>query len=209
MSSPIDTLIVEFDRALRTVFVPAPTARPAPGNDISEAPMSDEERRHAAALMRVNHCGEVCAQALYRGQALTSRDPAIRDALVDAAWEETEHLNWTERRIGELGGRKSLLNPVWYAGSLALGVTAGILGDRWNLGFLEETERQVEAHLLGHLDQLPSQDDKSRAIVEQMKVDEVRHADTAQRLGAAELPEPVKRAMRLSARLMTRTAYWV
>jgi ubiquinone biosynthesis monooxygenase Coq7 len=205
----IDTLIVEFDKALRTVFAPAPTARPVPGTDQPENGMSESERRHAAGLMRVNHCGEVCAQALYQGQALMSQDDSIRSALEHAAWEETEHLNWTERRIEELGSRKSLLNPLWYAGSLAMGLVAGRLGDRWNLGFLAETERQVESHLADHLDRLPAQDYRSRAIVDQMKADEIRHADTAERLGAAKLPVPVKVAMKLMSKAMTRTAYWV
>ncbi|MDD5248800.1 MAG: 2-polyprenyl-3-methyl-6-methoxy-1,4-benzoquinone monooxygenase [Rhodocyclaceae bacterium] len=205
----IDSLIVEFDKALRTVFAPAPAARPMPGADLPEAEMSPAERRHAAGLMRVNHSGEVCAQALYQGQAAMSHDASLRAALATAAWEETEHLNWTERRITALGGRKSLLNPLWYAGSLTLGLAAARFGDRRNLGFLMETERQVESHLVAHLDRLPAQDGRSRAVVEQMKIDEARHADTASRLGAAELPAPARRAMRLAAQLMTRTAYWV
>lgn len=205
----IDDFIIEFDKALRTVFAAAPSDRPAPGADLPEGALDDSERRHAAGLMRVNHCGEICAQALYQGQAITSHDPAIRDALRQAAWEETEHLNWTERRMDELGGRKSFLNPVWYAGSLAMGLAAGWLGDRWNLGFLAETERQVEAHLLDHLGRLPESDVKSRAILEQMKTDEIRHAETAIGLGAAELPMPVRLGMRFASQLMTRTAYWV
>lgn len=205
----IDHLIVEFDKALRTVFAPAPTLRAIPGADLPEAELDDTERRHAAALMRVNHCGEICAQALYQGQALTCRDTEKKRALTQAAWEETEHLNWTEQRIGELGGRKSLLNPAWYAGSLALGVAAGLAGDDWNLGFLAETERQVEAHLEDHKARLPVQDRKSWAILEQMKIDEIRHAETAVHLGARELPAPVKWAMRLSSSLMTRATYYV
>ncbi|CAG0986372.1 ubiquinone biosynthesis monooxygenase Coq7 [Rhodocyclaceae bacterium] len=205
----IDDFIIEFDKALRTVFAAAPSDRPAPGADLPEGALDDSERRHAAGLMRVNHCGEICAQALYQGQAITSHDPAIRDALRQAAWEETEHLNWTERRMDELGGRKSFLNPVWYVGSLAMGLAAGWLGDRWNLGFLAETERQVEAHLLDHLGRLPESDVKSRAILEQMKTDEIRHAETAIRLGAADLPAPVRLGMRVASQLMTRTAYWV
>lgn len=204
-----DALIIEFDKALRTVFAAAPTHRSRPGAALPEAELSAEERRHAAALMRINHVGEVCAQALYQGQALTSRDPATRAALVQAAWEETEHLNWTEKRIEELGGRKSLLNPLWYAGSLAMGVTAGICGDKWNLGFLAETERQVGAHLTDHLQKLPADDQRSRAVLEQMATDEAEHAATAIRLGAAELPSPVKQAMRLSSRVMTGTAYYL
>ena len=170
--------------------------------------MVEAERRHAAALMRVNHVGEVCAQALYQGQALTCRDPALRSELQRASDEEVEHLAWTERRIAELGGRRSILNPVWYGGSLAFGVLAGKFGDRWNLGFLAETERQVEAHLNDHLGRLPPQDVKSRAIVEQRKVDEREHADLAVRLGAVELPAPAKVAMRVAAKVMTRTAYF-
>jgi ubiquinone biosynthesis monooxygenase Coq7 len=204
-----DWLIIEFDKALRTVLAPAPTVRSMPGAELPEAELTAAERRHAAGLMRVNHCGEVCAQALYQGQAIMSQDQSIRRALQAAAWEETEHLNWTERRIAELGGRKSFLNPLWYAGSLAMGLVAGKLGDRWNLGFLAETERQVEAHLTDHLGRLPAQDSRSQAVLAQMKVDEVRHAATAVRLGATELPMPVKTAMRLASQAMTRTAYWV
>lgn len=205
----IDQLILEFDKALRAVWAPAPTRRAMPGQDLPEAEMSDGERRHAAALMRIDHVGEVCAQALYQGQGLTCRDQHIRQSLKQAAWEETEHLNWTERRIAELGGRKSLLNPLWYAGSLAIGVVAGKLGDDWNLGFLAETEHQVEAHLDGHLATLPAQDQRSMAVVAQMKEDEIRHADTAVALGARELPVPVKLAMKIMAKTMTTTAYYV
>jgi ubiquinone biosynthesis monooxygenase Coq7 len=171
--------------------------------------LSAAERQHAAALMRVNHVGEVCAQALYQGQALTSHDPITRAALEQAAWEETEHLNWTEQRIAELGGRKSLLNPMWYAGSLAMGVVAGKFGDKWNLGFLAETERQVGAHLNHHLTVLPPGDERSRAVLQQMATDEALHAQTALGLGAAELPAPVKVAMRASSKLMTTTAYYL
>lgn len=203
----IDKLILEFDKALRTIFAPAPTTRPMPGADLPEADLDTAERNHAAALMRIDHVGEVCAQALYQGQALTCRDPDIREALQQAAWEETEHLNWTERRIAELGGRKSLLNPLWYGGSLAIGVVAGKLGDDWNLGFLAETERQVEAHLDGHLATLPAADQRSRAIVDQMKADEIRHAETAIGLGARELPLPARLAMKAMSRIMTSTAY--
>ncbi len=159
--------------------------------------------------MRVNHCGEVCAQALYQGQSLTSRDPSTRQALQQAAWEETEHLNWTERRMKELNGRKSLLNPLWYAGSLAMGVLAGKLGDDWNLGFLAETERQVESHLDSHLKRLPMQDRRSREILEQMKHDEIGHAAMADRLGARKLPLPVRLVMKTSAKLMTTTTYFI
>jgi ubiquinone biosynthesis monooxygenase Coq7 len=205
----IDSLIMEFDKALRTVFAPAPTTRRMPGEDVPDAEMSDAERRHAAGLMRINHCGEICAQALYRGQALTSRDPEVKRALEAAAWEETEHLNWTERRIDELGGRKSILNPLFYAGSLALGVIAGKAGDKWNLGFLAETERQVEGHLESHKSRLPEQDRRSWEILEQMKVDEIKHAEMAIHYGAAELPQPIKQAMTLSSKVMTTAAYYV
>jgi 3-demethoxyubiquinol 3-hydroxylase len=203
----IDRWILEFDKALRTVFASAPTNRAMPGENLPDPPLDDAERVHAAALMRVNHVGEVCAQALYQGQALTCKEPAIRHALRQAAWEETEHLNWTERRIDELGGRKSLLNPLWYAGSLAIGIVAGKLGDDWSLGFLAETERQVESHLDRHLASLPVQDQRSRAVVDQMKVDEMRHAETAMHWGARELPAPVKAAMKSMAKVMTATAY--
>ncbi len=209
MNMSAEKLIIEIDRALRTVFTSAHSRRPTPGGKLAEAEMNEQERAHACALMRVNHVGEICAQALYQGQALTSRDPALREALRGAADEETEHLAWTEQRIAELGGRKSLLNPLWYAGALSMGLIAGRLGDKWNLGFLAETERQVEAHLDGHLVELPGQDARSREIVDQMRIDEIRHADTAVNLGAAELPGPVKTAMKLAAKVMTQTAYRV
>lgn len=202
-----DRFILEFDRALRTVLAPARSIRSTPGEKLPEADLDAEERRHVVGLMRVNHCGEICAQALYQGQALTSWDPAIREALRGAADEETEHLAWTEQRIAELGGHKSLLNPLLYLGSLSLGLAAGVLGDKWNLGFLAETERQVEAHLDGHLLSLPAADGRSRAIVEQMRLDEIQHAETAIQYGAAELPAPVKLGMRLAAKVMTGAAY--
>ena len=205
----VDHLIVEIDKVLRTLFAAAPTRREVPGQNQAEPSLTADERAHSAALMRINHVGEICAQALYQGQALTCRDPQIRLALEQAAFEETEHLAWTERRIKEQGGRKSLLNPLWYAGALSLGVLAGKLGDAWNLGFLAETERQVEAHLTLHLTQLPKQDIKSREIVKQMKADEIAHAQTAVRLGALMLPAPVKMAMQLASRGMTQTAYYV
>lgn len=207
----VDALISEFDKALRTVFAPAPMSatRPAPGADQPEAVLDAAERARAAALMRVNHCGEICAQALYQGQALTSHDDAIKRALEQAGREETEHLAWTERRINELGGRKSLLNPLWFGGALAIGVLAGKCGDAWNLGFLAETERQVEAHLESHKARLPAEDRRSWEILEQMRVDEVSHAETAVRLGARELPAPVRQGMRLASRVMTKTAYYI
>jgi ubiquinone biosynthesis monooxygenase Coq7 len=205
----IDQAIIEFDHALRTVFASARSQRPSPALGRGESAMSDDEKLHACGLMRVNHCGEICAQALYQGQALTSVDPAVRDALRGAADEETEHLAWTEQRIAELGGRKSLLNPLLYLGSLSLGLLAGHLGDRWSLGFLAETERQVEAHLDSHLVSLPEQDLRSRQIVDQMRLDEIQHAETAVHLGAAELPVAAKIAMKVAAKLMTTTVYRV
>jgi ubiquinone biosynthesis monooxygenase Coq7 len=204
-----DPFILEFDKALRTLFVSAPTVREVPGRECAEAALSASDKAHAAALTRINHVGEVCAQALYQGQALCCRNQEIRKALKKAADEETEHLAWTERRISELGGRKSLLNPLWYLGALSLGAVAGRLGDGWSLGFLAETERQVEAHLDHHLQVFPVQDVKSRLIVEQMKRDEVSHAEMAVRLGAREIPLGVKAAMRLAAGVMTRSAYYL
>jgi ubiquinone biosynthesis monooxygenase Coq7 len=205
--SVIDSLILQVDQALRTVFVSAPTVRPLPGAELPEGELSEAERSHVAALMRVNHVGEVCAQALYAGQAFTARDGTVRQALERAAQEETEHLNWTESRIAELGGHKSLLNPLWYAGAWTMGAVAGRLGDAVSLGFLVETERQVEAHLDSHLFQLPLTDLRSQAIIEQMKVDETAHAETALNLGASELPAPVKGVMKLAAKVMTTAAY--
>lgn len=205
----VDALIVEFDRALRTLSGVARSARPVPGRELSEPELRDDERRHAGALMRVNHVGEVCAQALYQGQAATCDSQALRQALGRAAREEGDHLAWTAGRLAELGARRSLLDPIWYAGALGFGLLAGRAGDAWSLGFLAETERQVEAHLDHHLAELPVADRKSRAIVEQMKVDEAAHATTAERLGARELPFGIRVAMRAAAGVMTRTAYWL
>lgn len=204
-----DKLILEFDKALRAIILPSRSVRPMPGSEYSESDLASNERRHVAALMRVNHSGEICAQALYRGQALASRDSSIAIALGQTAAEESDHLAWTERRLAELGGRKSILNPLWYAGSLAIGTLAGKFGDDWSLGFLAETERQVEAHLDGHMQRLPVQDRKSWAVIEQMKVDEVGHSRSAQQLGARELPGVVKLAMSMASGVMTRTAYWI
>jgi ubiquinone biosynthesis monooxygenase Coq7 len=184
----LDKLITTFDTGLRTLFAQPIASRTRPDADIQDAPLNDEEKQHAAALMRINHVGEVCAQALYSGQALVSRDTTIVNALKQAAVEETDHLAWCEARIEELGGHKSLLNPLWYVGSFGLGVTAGLLGDRWNLGFLAETEKQVEAHLASHLDLLSPADNKTRKIVEQMQSDEREHASTAEQLGGIPLP---------------------
>ena len=205
----LDRFIVEFDKGLRTLFAPAQTARPLPGRELMEMPLSAADKKLSGALMRVNHSGEICAQALYQGQALTAREPAIQQALQQAAWEETEHLNWCEQRIRDLGSHKSFLNPIWYTGSLAIGALAGALGDKWNLGFLAETEHQVSRHLEGHLARLPAQDVKSRAVLAQMKEDEEKHATTALEQGGAPLPAPVRAAMRLSSKMMTKTAYLV
>ncbi|HET8608362.1 MAG TPA: 2-polyprenyl-3-methyl-6-methoxy-1,4-benzoquinone monooxygenase [Burkholderiales bacterium] len=204
-----DDLIVMFDRGLRTVFGTPQSLRPVPGEALEETRLDDSQRRLSAALMRVDHTGEICAQALYQAQALTARRPPVRDALEQAAREETEHLAWTESRINELGGRKSVLNPLWYAGSFAIGAAAGLLGDRWNFGFLAETERQVVHHLDGHLTQLPAGDEKSRAILTAMKADEARHATGALKHGGVKLPLPARFVMRAASRVMTGTAFWI
>ena len=202
-----DAFILQFDRALRTVFARAGSRRTYPDAGVAEAELSEADKRHAAGLMRINHSGEVCAQALYAGQALTARNPEAQRALLLAADEETEHLAWCEKRLEELGSHKSVLNPLWYVGSFALGAFAGVLGDKWNLGFLAETERQVEGHLDSHLDTLPAQDARSRAIVAQMMIDEAKHADTAIALGGAPLPAPVRGAMQFTSKLLTQAAY--
>jgi len=209
MFPSIDELIVTFDKGLRTVFGSAHSLRETPGRKLPEGTLSDTDRVLAASLMRVNHSGEVCAQALYQGQALTARNARAKAALEQAAQEEIEHLAWTESRIEELGGHKSLLNPLWYAGSFAIGAAAGLMGDRWNLGFLAETERQVVTHLEGHLGRLPQGDMRSRAIVTQMRQDEARHATSAMTHGGAELPAPAKLAMRLASKIMTGSAFWI
>lgn len=209
MPPDFDRCIIEFDRALRTLAGGAFVADPGPAADAAEAELSEAERRHAAALMRVNHTGEVCAQALYSGQALTARNESVRGALTQAAREESDHLAWTAARVGELGGHTSRLNPIFYAGAFAMGALSGVLGDRWNLGFLAETERQVEGHLEAHLDRLPADDARSRAIVQRMKEDEARHASVAQRMGAAELPAPIRQVMKVASRLMTGSTYWI
>ena len=205
----IEKFIIGFDGALRTLLAPAQTVRIVPGKNISENGLTKEERRKSSALMRINHTGEVCAQALYQGQALTAKDAEVQRNLNQAACEEIEHLAWTEQRITELGGRKSLLNPIWYGGSLFIGAAAGMLGDKWNLGFLAETERQVESHLAKHLHSLPGQDEKSRAIVAQMQIDEAGHANAAMSHGGIDLPTPVKIVMRLGSKVMTKTTYWI
>jgi len=205
----VDRLIAEFDRALRAVAGVTQAGRPSPAEKVSGESRDGASRAHAGALMRVNHVGEVCAQALYRGQALTARDPVTRAALEQAAREEEDHLAWSAERIRALGSRPSLLNPLWYAGAFAIGAAAGALGERWNLAFLAETERQVEEHLAGHLAALPQDDRRTRAVVEAMRADEARHRASAIEMGAAELPDPVKRAMRLASKVMTTVAYRV
>lgn len=204
-----DSLIVPIDRALRTLLARPTSARPTPGESLPDAGLSDDERKFAAGLMRVNHTGEICAQALYDGQLVGARDERVRALLTRAAKEETEHLAWTQQRLEELGARRSLLNPMFYAGSFAIGAVASLLGDRWSLGFLSETERQVEQHLSSHLDRLPVEDRKSRAVVEQMRSDESDHALAAQREGAADLPLPVRLLMRGAAKVMTSTTRWI
>ena len=208
--TPIDRLILSADNALRTLFgQPRTTERPNPAAPFADADLGEHERRHVARLMRINHTGEVCAQALYQGQALTARLPETRKRMERSAQEENDHLDWCESRLTDLGDRKSLLNPLFYAGSFAIGAAAGLAGDRWSLGFVVETERQVEDHLDEHLDQVPEYDERTRAILEQMKADEIHHAQVAKAAGGAELPGPIRAAMRLTSRLMTRTVYWV
>ena len=204
-----EQFIITFDAGLRTLFASAHGARRRPDADLEEPALDDVSKHHAAALMRINHVGEVCAQALYSGQAITSKNPQIVKALQHAAAEETDHLAWCEARINELGGRKSLLNPLWYVGSFTLGAVAGALGDRWNLGFLAETENQVAAHLQNHLQQLSNADIKTRTIVNQMQQDEAAHASEANALGASELPAPIKVSMKIASKIMTKTAYYI
>lgn len=205
----MDRFLGAADSALKTLFARPRAARPCPVVPGDETQLAPDERRQAAALMRVNHVGEVCAQALYTAQALATRDPLLRRDFEKAAAEETDHLAWTADRLAELGDRPSLLNPVWYAGAFGLGLLAGRLGDRLSLGFVVETERQVEAHLEGHLERLPLADHASRAIVVQMKQDEAAHAAQALQSGAAELPAPAKALMRAAAKVMTTTAHYI
>ncbi len=204
----LEPLITAADRALRAVSGCAQASRPSPAEALRDE-LSDAERREAAALMRVNHAGEIAAQALYHGQALAARGEATRALLLRAAREESDHLAWCEARLRELGSRTSLLNPLWYAGSFAIGALAAAFGDRASLGFVAETERQVEGHLDEHLSRLPARDERSRAIVRAMRADEARHASSARSAGALRLPRPVRDLMRRTARVMTRTAYWV
>jgi ubiquinone biosynthesis monooxygenase Coq7 len=207
LTSPLDNLLSAADQTLRTLFAPARSARwpELPADD----DMTPGERRHAAALMRVNHAGEVAAQGLYRGQAALSREPAVREFLDRAAGEEADHLAWCEARLRELGSRPSRLNALWYLGSFGLGAAAALLGDAVSLGFTTETEVQVEGHLASHLDRLPAADRRSRRIVELMKAEETGHGEAARARGAAELPQPIPAMMRAAARVMTGTAYWL
>ena len=205
--SPLDHWLVEAQRGLDTVFGNPPARRANPATDTPEVALDPAEQRHAAGLMRINHVGEVCAQGLYFGQAAVARDPATRAHLLDAAQEETDHLAWCADRLRELDSRPSLFNPLWYASSYALGALAGLRGDGWSLGFVVETERQVEAHLNSHMDKLPAADAASRAIVAQMRDDEVAHADAAEKAGGVPLPAPVRGLMKLAAMVMTTTAH--
>lgn len=203
--SVLDQLLVAADEALKTLSGAGSTSRPSP----AKAEPEGGDRRLSAGLMRVNHSGEVCAQALYSGQALFARDERVRAALVTAASEERDHLSWCRRRLQELDSRPSVLDPFWYAGSFALGIVSGLAGDRWSMGFLAETEAQVERHLEGHLERLPAEDRRSRAVVKQMREDEIRHGAMGRSLGATELPSPVRAAMRIGSKVMTGTAYYV
>jgi ubiquinone biosynthesis monooxygenase Coq7 len=207
--NPLDHLIVGFDKALRVVGGVAKAARPNPGVTAPDCELNAQEQRHSAGLMRVNHVGEVCAQALYDAQGRRASTQAMRAQLAQSGREEEDHLAWTAERLAELGSQPSLLNPLWYAGAYALGTVASRLGDAISLGFVVETERQVEAHLNSHLDQLPPHDAKSRAIVTQMRDDEIAHGAKAQEMGAAEMPLPVRAAMRAMAKVMTTTAYYI
>lgn len=207
--SGLDLLIAEADRALRTLAAANTASRPSPAGRAAGDDLSDDARKHAAGLMRVNHAGEIAAQALYQGQALTARNTDLRDSLRRACNEESDHLAWCDERLRELGARPSVLNPLWYLGSFAIGALAGACGDRVSLGFVAETERQVEGHLHEHLERLPPEDERSRRVLEQMKDDEVRHGEEARGAGAAALPAPIARLMRLTSQVMTRTAYWL
>jgi ubiquinone biosynthesis monooxygenase Coq7 len=206
--SPLDRMISGIDNALRTVVTPGIRhTRDNPARNLAEGSLSDVERTHAAGLMRVNHAGEVAAQGLYQGHASVARDAQTRTQMQKAADEELDHLGWCEQRLSELGEGPSKLSPVWYAGAFAIGAASGILGDRWSLGFVEETERQVSEHLSGHLKNLPENDARSRAIVEQMRIEEDEHGANARAAGAAALPGPIRGLMRVTAKVMTRTAY--
>jgi ubiquinone biosynthesis monooxygenase Coq7 len=205
----VDRFILDIDKALRVVSGVVQSHRSNPAAALAEATLSDAEKRHSAALMRINHVGEVCAQALYDSQGRFSRSPEVKAQFAEASMEEEDHLAWTQERLRELGSRISLLNPVWYAGSYVLGTLAARAGDPYNLGFVSETEKQVEHHLISHLEQLPAQDAKSRAIVDQMRVDEIQHGQAARDLGGVDMPAPVKVAMRGMSKVMTTVAYYI
>lgn len=208
--SPLDKLFINLDTALRTVAGrPITTERPNPAEGIEESELSESERDLAGRLMRINHAGEVSAQGLYQGQALTARLPEVRGKMERAALEENDHLEWCERRAREMGTHVSYLNPLWYGGSVAIGALAGLVGDKWSLGFVVETEHQVVRHLEEHLARLPEHDRKSHAVLKQMKEDEARHAGMARDAGGAPFPAPVKKLMQLTSKVMTKTAYWV
>ncbi|MBT8072830.1 MAG: 2-polyprenyl-3-methyl-6-methoxy-1,4-benzoquinone monooxygenase [Xanthomonadales bacterium] len=208
--TPIDRLIIGFDEALRVATGNADVAkRENPATEVPEVVMDEENRQHAAGLMRINHAGEVCAQALYAGQAATARNPDVQAEMQKAASEEIDHLSWCKDRLDELESHPSRLDPLWYAGSFAIGAVAGLAGDGWSLGFLKETENQVEAHLAGHIQKLPPEDARSRAILDQMKIDEAKHARMAEDSGAFDLPRPVRRLMKVTAGAMKAIAYRV
>ncbi len=208
--SPADKLVITIDNAIRTVFGhPQVTERANPAEDFPEHEMNDQERRHTAGLMRINHSGEICAQALYQGQAMTAKLTEVQSSMERAAQEENDHLDWCENRLKDLGDRKSFLNPFWYAGSFCIGAAAGLAGDRWSLGFVAETEKQVTAHLSDHLSKLPAHDEKSRAILEQMKEDELNHATRALEAGGVSLPAPIRLAMKLTSKVMTKSVYYL
>jgi ubiquinone biosynthesis monooxygenase Coq7 len=205
----IDKIIIEIDKVVKTLSVKAVSIREHPDANINEEEMSESQKKHSISLMRINHCGEICAQALYQGQALTSRNQDTRELFENSAFEEIEHLAWTSSRIHELGGRTSVLNPLFYFASLTMGVTAGVIGDKWNMGFLEETELQVSKHLSEHLEEISKHDTKSIAIIKQMKEDEEGHAMLASQSGAVELPDLVKNIMQFGSKIMTKTTYYI
>ncbi len=212
MRRPLAELMIDaIDTSLRTLLPPEKrhTTRPNPAEKIAESELNQDEKKHVAGLMRVNHAGEVCAQALYQGQALTAKLENTREQMQAAAAEEIDHLSWCEDRLTELGYSPSILNPFWYIGSFALGALAGIAGDKYSLGFLEETEKQVTAHLQSHLDKLPHQDHKSQAILAQMKIDEEQHADMAYQAGATSLPAPIQHLMKYVSKLLTKSSYYL
>ena len=208
--TPFDFLVMNLDQAVRTLAGrPLVTERPNPADGVEEAELGEMEKTRSIRLMRINHSGEVAAQALYQGQALTAKLPDVRERMERAAAEENDHLDWCEKRVQALDGHLSYLNPLWYAGSFAIGAAAGLVGDKWSLGFVAETERQVIEHLDEHLKQVSPNDQKSRAVLEQMKIDEAHHGDMAKAAGGAALPEPVKALMQMTSKIMTGAAYWL